>query len=176
MITFDSLEGNEIEPIKVQYGSEIVLLVVPTKEGYTFSGWQEVIPTSMPAENLIFTATWEINTYQITLNGYEENQDLVMNGVYNSNIEFPQNPLKTGFIFDGWYEDQDLKKDFTLLTYPAKDITLYAKWKHDTSSLEYKLLVPFLYDWMDSNITIDIEDLKLESINLINNSVVLTNN
>ena len=46
------LDGEVYATDSVSYGSEIVLIEEPTKEGYTFSGWNEV-PATMPAEDII---------------------------------------------------------------------------------------------------------------------------
>jgi uncharacterized repeat protein (TIGR02543 family) len=43
----------------------------------------------------------------------------------------PSAPSKTGYTFDGWYEQSDFSGtawDFATDKMPAKDVTLYAKW------------------------------------------------
>jgi len=35
-----------------QFGDTISLREKPTKQGYTFSGWNRTLPATMPAENL----------------------------------------------------------------------------------------------------------------------------
>ena len=57
-ITFDSNGGSEIAPITQDYGTAIAAPADPTREGYTFIGWDKAIPTTMPAENMIITAKW----------------------------------------------------------------------------------------------------------------------
>ena len=48
--------------LKVPFGSDIVWPSNPTKEGYTFAGWNADIPETMPANALIFTAQWTART------------------------------------------------------------------------------------------------------------------
>ena len=58
-ITFDSNGGSEIAPITQDYGTAITAPADPTREGYTFTGWDMEIPTTMPAENITLKARWK---------------------------------------------------------------------------------------------------------------------
>ena len=57
-ITFDTNGGSEIAPITQDYGTNITSPADPTREGYTFVGWDREIPTTMPAENMTLKARW----------------------------------------------------------------------------------------------------------------------
>ena len=58
-ITFDTNGGSEIAPITQEYGTHITAPADPTREGYTFIGWDREIPTTMPAENITLKARWK---------------------------------------------------------------------------------------------------------------------
>ena len=121
-ITFDTAGGSEIAPITQDYGTVITAPEAPTREGYTFIGWDKEIPTTMPAENMTVTAQWEINQYTITFdtNGGSEIAPITQD--YGTAITAPADPTREGYTFIGW--DKEIPS-----TMPAENITLKAKWK-----------------------------------------------
>ena len=121
-ITFDTAGGSEIAPITQDYGTVITAPEAPTREGYTFIGWDKEIPTTMPAENMTVTAQWEINQYTITFdtNGGSEIAPITQD--YGTAITAPDDPTREGYTFIGW--DKEIPT-----TMPAENITLKAKWK-----------------------------------------------
>ena len=58
-ITFDTNGGSEIAPITQDYGTVITAPAAPTRDGYTFIGWDREIPTTMTAENITLKAKWK---------------------------------------------------------------------------------------------------------------------
>ena len=121
-IAFDTNGGSEIAPITQDYGTEITAPDNPTREGYTFIGWDRDIPEIMPAENITVTAQWEINLYTITFdtNGGSEIAPITQD--YGTNITVPADPTREGYTFIGW--DKAIPT-----TMPAENITVTAQWK-----------------------------------------------
>ena len=121
-ITFDTAGGSEIAPITQEYGTVITAPEAPTREGYTFIGWDKEIPTTMPAENMTVTAQWKINRYTITFDTAGGSEITPITQDYGTAITAPEAPTREGYTFMGW--DREIPT-----TMPAENITLKAKWK-----------------------------------------------
>ena len=121
-ITFDTAGGSEIAPITQDYGTAITVPADPTREGYTFIGWDKEIPTTMPAENMTVTAQWEINQYTITFDTAGGSEIAPITQDYGTVITAPADPTREGYTFIGW--DKEIPA-----TMPAENITLKARWK-----------------------------------------------
>jgi hypothetical protein len=57
-ITFDTKGGSVINPITLDFGSQVPAVNQPMREGYIFNTFSIAIPETMPAENLTITASW----------------------------------------------------------------------------------------------------------------------
>lgn len=60
MLSLNLDGGYGVEPIYARYGAAITL-GTPTKAGYTFTGWDESVPTTMPANDVTLTAQWKVD-------------------------------------------------------------------------------------------------------------------
>ena len=121
-ITFDTAGGSDIASITQDYGTAITAPEAPTREGYTFIGWDTEIPTTMPAENMTVIAQWEINQYTITFDTAGGSEIAPITQDYGTAITAPADPTREGYTFIGW--DKEIPT-----TMPAKNITITAKWK-----------------------------------------------
>ena len=128
-ITFDTDGGSAVAPITQKYNSAVTAPVAPTKTGYTFAGWDTVIPSTMPAENMTIKAKWNINQYTITFNSNGGSAVAPITQDYGSTVTAPTAPTKTGYTFDGW--------DNLPATMPAENITVNAKWKANDYTIDY---------------------------------------
>jgi uncharacterized repeat protein (TIGR02543 family) len=109
----------EVAPITVDYGTAIIAPEAPTKEGYTFVGWEPELPATMPAGNLELKAKWEVKQY--TLTWVVDGQETEVTYNFGEEITPLVAPEKTGYTFTGW--DPEIPT-----TMPAEDVTITAKW------------------------------------------------
>ena len=133
-ITYDVNGGSEVPSFTGFYGDPVPVPDNPTREGYTFTGWSQTIPATVPAQNLTITANWQINQYQITFNSRGGTSKSPLTVTFGNTFSLPSNPTRSGYIFSGWLWST---ADGTMpATMPARDLTAYALWaksghKHD---------------------------------------------
>ena len=120
-LTFDSDGGSDVAAITQDYGTKIETPAAPTKTGYTFAGWDNEIPETMPAESMSFKAQWTINQYTLTFNADNGTEDVEITQDYGTKFDTPADPTREGYTFAGW--DMDIPE-----TIPAEDMSFTAKW------------------------------------------------
>ena len=131
-ITFDTAGGSAIAPITQDYGTAITAPADPTREGYTFAGWDTAIPATMPAHNMTITAQWTVNQYTITFDTDGGSEVAPITQDYGSAITAPAAPTREGYTFTGW--------DKTIpATMPAGDMTITAQWTVNQYTITYDL-------------------------------------
>ena len=113
----------------------------PTKEGYTFAGWSDGTTTYSAgasvtvSESTTFYASWKAKTITITWNlnytGCPEAETSTY--VYEGDeIEMPEDPIRTGYKFNGWYTKATDGTEVTEVgdeNKPSADVTYYAQWE-----------------------------------------------
>ncbi len=115
------------------YQSEITIPADPEKEGYTFAGWTPEIISTMPACDLVYTATWvknddtndDINkkyTATFLYHNGETYKTLVL--CEGDEIPVPEAPEKFGYVFTGWNPEVPS-------VMPAEDMVFEPQYKID---------------------------------------------
>lgn len=145
-LTFETNGGSTLEPLKDQEaGTEVDLSkYAPTKADCTFEGWYEdkelskkVTTVKMDGDKTVYAKWTEdekpaADKYTLT---FETNGGSAIDPVKDQEKgtvvkleDAKYTPTKSGYVFDGWYEDKELKgsavKEVTL----DADKTIYAKW------------------------------------------------
>lgn len=77
----------------------------------------------------------------------------------NEKATEPTRPEASGYIFDGWYADEDLKEKFDFNTQITKNTTLYAKWAK-LMKISYKFKSEIEGQSLPDKITALLEKLK----------------
>ena len=111
------VDGEVYKTYSVVYGMTLTPEAEPTKSGYTFSGWSE-IPVTMPAEDVVITGSFIINSYTIT---YVLDGEVFIIEVLEYGTEIVP-PVIPGL------EDYNVWEDVPE-TMPAGNITIYGKAK-----------------------------------------------
>jgi len=70
-----------------------------------------------------------INQYTITFNSNEGSSVTEITQDYNTIVLEPEEPVKEGYSFVGWYSDSTLTTPYSFTTMPSKNIILYARWE-----------------------------------------------
>lgn len=138
---FDGTEEYTEYAKKVEANGKLERPVDPPKEGYVFVGWYtepELINVynfdSPVTADLKLYAKFEeaasVTTHTVTFKSDSEttyDTSVVKEG--NSVVK-PENPIKEGYVFDGWYTDANCTNEnaYDFNTPVNTDITLYAKW------------------------------------------------
>ena len=112
----------EVKSETLDYGSAITAPEAPVKEGYTFKGWSSEVAETVPAEDVTYTAVWQINQYTITFDTDGGSEVAAITQDYASAVTAPADPTKTGYTFKGW--DKEIPA-----TIPAEDMTIKATWQ-----------------------------------------------
>lgn len=149
-VTF--MDGNtQYAQAVVTDGQTVAAPTAPTKEGYTFTGWytDEACTAAYDfntpiKEDLTLYAGWEKNeepiakwTVTFMSNGTTYKTLTVENG---QSVSKPSNPIRPGYTFTGWYQDNACTIPYRFGTAVTSDLTIYAGWKRNTT--EHKPVTP----------------------------------
>lgn len=137
-------DDGEDKIIEVPYGGTLDEddLVEPEKEGYTFDSWyvgdDKFDPTKPIEDNIELVPKFNGDMIKVTL---ELNGGSLAEGIlaeievnFGDTYEALPTPTKEGFVFEGWFNAEDIKVNLEDTVVTTEDHTLYAKWKVEDST------------------------------------------
>ena len=156
-ITFDTDGGSTIEAITLDYGTVITKPLDPTKEGYTFKGWEPEIPDTMPSYDMTIKAKWldnekpsgEIkvatNSWKTLLNSisfglfFNNSQTVSISAIDNSNEEVKIEYLLSNSLLSITELDNQTFNLYTrpFSVNPNNEYVIYAKLTDTSNNISY---------------------------------------
>ena len=122
------VDGAEYATDTYKAGTDVAIRDIPTKEGYTFSGWTSDDAAfnssgfKMPARNVTIKGTFVANEYNVTykVDGAEYATDTYKAG---TDVAIRDIPTKEGYTFSGWTSD-DAAFNSSGFKMPARNVTI----------------------------------------------------
>ena len=155
-ITFNSTGGTNVASQEVAYGNKVTQPWIPSRTPtaqyrYVFAGWytdasyQNLFDFNTDIhEDLTLYAKWttETRTYTVTFNSNGGTKISAQQVSYGNTVNKPADPIRTGYIFKGWFTDSECNNYYDFSSTLKNSITLYAGWTFDSSNYCYVWFVP----------------------------------
>ncbi len=138
-VHFNSNGGTSVDSLlNVEHGSLLTAPAEPARTGFTFGGWykEEQLQTmwdftadTVQNETTLY-AKWVPLTFTVQFNSQGGSNVPALTGVlYGTVVAAPSAPVRTGYTFDGWYQDAagTIAWNFATGTI-TQDTTLFARW------------------------------------------------
>lgn len=121
------LDGIEYARYTVESYSEIPIPGIPTKEGYTFTGWSD-IPPYMPTKDITISGSLTVKSYAVKY--IVDGEIIATDSIkYGNTIPLIEGPTKEGYTFSGWRNVPE--------TMPAQDIEITGTFSINSYTITY---------------------------------------
>ena len=139
-VVFDAnFESGANTTVKVNIGEKVTSTPTPTRTGYTFDDWyfdaactaKYDFTASAVESDITVYAGWTANPLTITYNYNYSGAPAptVINSKYDEIVAEPQEPVRAGDTFLGWFTDAAATKDYIFGEKLTDNLTLYAGWQ-----------------------------------------------
>lgn len=135
-VTFDpNYSGASVQTVTVEEGTTVAQPEDLSREGYRFDGWftsasaETAFDFTRPvtADTTVYVGWTQVYTISFDLN-YEGAESVVQTIERGAAIEQPEDPVRSGFAFKGWFTSAEGGAQYNFNTAPVQDLTLYAHW------------------------------------------------
>ena len=144
-VAFETDGGSLYRTAVVKDGERVEINYIPDKKGYIFGGWYTdssfvnraeesgfivtenvTLYAKWISEQTVFTVSFETNGGGTISERSVEAGSLLMR---------PSEPVKEGYIFEGWYADENFSREWHFSTdRVSSSLKLYAKWKKEEAA------------------------------------------
>lgn len=138
-VVFKGFNGVTLATFSIEEGETVPAILVPDApvvDGYEFVGWDKEFASV--TEDLIINALYEVVVSEFTVvfaNSELENVT-VKDG---EKVTKPEDPFKEGFVFVGWFTDEEYISEYDFDLVVNSDLTLYAKFEEIVYTINYSL-------------------------------------
>ena len=143
VVTFDTAGGSPIASVAVAVGGKIEKPADPTKEGYTFLGWNfggaAYDFDSEVTESITLVAQWKEKAHFTVqfVTGEGASTVAPVTVAEGGKLTKPADPTRAHYTFDGWYVDADLTVAYDFDAVVMGQLTLHAKWIAETFTVTF---------------------------------------
>lgn len=131
-VTFTDYDGTVLKTETLTYGENVEAPEDPSREGYTFTGWEPKYEMTVPGHDVTYVAQYKINSYKVTFTDYDSRTIKQYTLEYGSEIPLPADPSREGYTFTGWSPTVDE-------TVPAHNVSYRAQYKINQYELTFVL-------------------------------------
>ena len=104
-VEFQDWDGTSLLSTNVLQGDVATAPIAPTREGYTFIGWNKDF--SLVTEDMTITALYKMNRYYVQFLDWDSSVLKADSVDYNSAAVAPAEPTRDWYTFSGWDKDFD---------------------------------------------------------------------
>ncbi len=156
-VKFDTNGGSAVaDIINITSGSAITVPNEPTKQDYEFKGWykeatlvnQWDFAIDLVTSDIILYAKWSEkklpeSTFVVMFDSNGGSKVAAIKDIIvNTAITKPENPIKSGYDFIGWYRDSSLNSQWNFgKDVVLEDMILYAKWEEKSGNSAVPVLI-----------------------------------
>ena len=126
----DGVQVGDVETYK--YGDPVTIRDKFVKEGYTVTDWSKTADFTMPANDVVITATSSVNSYTVTYKVDDVQVGEVETYAYGANVTIRDKYVKEGYTVSDWSKTEGFKM-------PANDVVITATSSINSYKVTYKV-------------------------------------
>ena len=152
LLSFETNGGSKIDPVLYYPNAYLAAPEAPTKANYVFAGWYKDAALTkefsfnaapqMPSKAMTIYAKWEsMNAIIFDTKGGSAVEPIY--GAVGDPIVELTAPTKEGYVFDGWYADEQFITPYEVTMVPSGIVTVYAKWHEQAKNVQVTMHVNY---------------------------------